>query len=195
MITAAEVIESPELETTTKALPNEVAEDIKVEQTVCLVKPDAYGNGHLDSIVEQIISHGFSIEQGSEVHFSRFQAEQFYKEHSGKPFYEKLVTWMSSAPIYAMVLEKSNAIADWRKLAGPTNSEEARKIAPERLYFTYLVSEHYLALMAPKMLCMVPTDLNQQLARSISSLEEVYPVPKSRTLHLNLLKFLQVMPM
>ena len=120
------------LATVSKSMPDELAEDFRIERTVCLVKPDAYGNGHLDSIVKQIISHGFSIQQGNEVHFSRFRAEQFYKEHFGKPFYEKLVTWMSSVPIYAMVLEKSNAIADWRKLAGPTNSEEAREIAPER---------------------------------------------------------------
>lgn len=64
----------------------------------------------------------------------------FYKEHEMKPFYERLVMWMSrlnvflfSAPIYAIVLEKEDAIKSWRTLAGPTNSILARQIAPKSI--------------------------------------------------------------
>jgi nucleoside diphosphate kinase len=60
------------------------------------------------------------------------QAKEFYKEHAEKPFYNDLTEWMSSAPIYAMVLEKKDAVPQWRELAGPTNSEKAREIAPHR---------------------------------------------------------------
>jgi len=59
-------------------------------------------------------------------------AKEFYKEHEGKPFFDELTTWMSSAPIYAMRLEKPNVVKAWRELMGPTNSEKAREIAPER---------------------------------------------------------------
>ena len=60
------------------------------------------------------------------------QASEFYKEHIGKPFYETLVSWMSSAPIYVMELEKNDGILAWRRLAGPTNSNTARMESPTR---------------------------------------------------------------
>jgi len=59
-------------------------------------------------------------------------AKEFYKEHEGKSFFEQLTTWMSGSPIYAMKLEKINAVKAWRELMGPTNSEKAREIAPNR---------------------------------------------------------------
>lgn len=104
-----------------------------LEQTVALIKPDAYGAGRKDAIIERILEAGFNIALEAELIMSIEQAMEFYREHEGKSFYDNLINWMSSAPIYAMVLEKSDAIKAWRTLAGPTNSNIARETVPERL--------------------------------------------------------------
>ncbi|KAI9207247.1 nucleoside diphosphate kinase [Polychytrium aggregatum] len=109
----------------------------KLEQTLALIKPDAYGAGKKDGIVARIKGSGFSIVREAEVTWTPQQAGEFYREHEGRPFYETLVTWMSSAPIYAMVLEKESAITAWRALAGPTNSEKARETAPDSIRAAY----------------------------------------------------------
>ncbi|KAJ1566254.1 thioredoxin domain-containing protein 6 [Cladochytrium tenue] len=101
-----------------------------VERTLALIKPDAYP-AHKEEIMELVAAAGFHVVEQAEVRFDRAKAEEFYKEHEGKAFYETLTAWMSSAPIYAIVLEKDGAIAAWRALAGPTNSEKARETAPE----------------------------------------------------------------
>jgi len=75
---------------------------------------------------------GFNIVAEKEYKMTMDIAKEFYKEHVGKPFFETLTTWMSSAPIYAMKLEKENAVKAWRELMGPTNSEKARETAPQR---------------------------------------------------------------
>ncbi|KAJ3311050.1 thioredoxin domain-containing protein 6 [Boothiomyces sp. JEL0838] len=109
----------------------------RTERTVALIKPDAYGTGKKDAIIEKITAGGFKIVKGAEVQFSLAQAQEFYKEHQGKPFFDELVNWMSGTPIYAMVLEKEGAIDAWRELAGPTNSVKARDIAPQSIRALY----------------------------------------------------------
>ncbi|KAI9324667.1 nucleoside diphosphate kinase [Zopfochytrium polystomum] len=104
----------------------------ELQQTLALIKPDAYP-GKKDEIVARIKEGGFTIVKEEEVHFSKEKAEEFYKEHKGKGFYEDLTNWMSSAPIYALILEKPGAITGWRELAGPTNSEKARETAPNSI--------------------------------------------------------------
>ncbi|KAJ3087275.1 thioredoxin domain-containing protein 6 [Quaeritorhiza haematococci] len=104
-----------------------------VERTLALMKPDAYGSGKKEDILGRIREAGFTIAAEKEMQMTVQQAEEFYKEHEGKGFYETLTKWMSSAPIYAMVLEKEGAIKAWRELAGPTNSEKAREIAPNSI--------------------------------------------------------------
>lgn len=70
------------------------------------------------------------------------EAKEFYKEHEGKTFYGKLVNFMTSGPIWTIVLAKKNAVSQWRELVGPTNSTLAREIAPERyLAFVYRLSK------------------------------------------------------
>jgi nucleoside diphosphate kinase len=105
---------------------------IALESTLALIKPDAYGAGHKDEILSMIKNKGFTIVIQKEFQLTKELAKEFYLEHAEKPFYDTLTTWMSSAPIYAMVLKKENAIKDWRDLAGPTNSELARQVAPQR---------------------------------------------------------------
>ena len=100
--------------------------------TLALIKPDAYGAGKKDEIVKIIKDNGFDIVAEKEYTMTMDVAKEFYKEHEGKPFYETLTTWMSSAPIYAMKLERIDAVPAWRALMGPTNSEKAREEAPNR---------------------------------------------------------------
>ncbi|KAI8925457.1 nucleoside diphosphate kinase [Entophlyctis helioformis] len=108
-----------------------------LEYTLALIKPDAYGAGKKADICDRIVKDGFSIVKEAEITFTAEMAGEFYKEHLGKPFYETLVAWMSSAPIYAMVLEKVDGIKGWRALAGPTNSEKARETSPESIRALY----------------------------------------------------------
>ncbi|KAI8823655.1 nucleoside diphosphate kinase, partial [Fimicolochytrium jonesii] len=107
-----------------------------LERTLALIKPDAYGL-HRDAILSRVQDDGFVIIKQEEVTFTREKAAEFYKEHLGKPFYDRLVEWMSSAPIYALVLEKEGAIKAWRELAGPTNAETARNTAPNSIRALY----------------------------------------------------------
>ncbi|KAJ3238716.1 Thioredoxin domain-containing protein 3 [Chytriomyces hyalinus] len=100
-----------------------------VERTLALIKPDAYPDKK-QAIVERIVEDGFSIIEQREIQFSLETAQEFYKEHAEKEFYGKLTGWMSSAPIYALVLEKTGGVQAWRNLAGPTSSEKAREENP-----------------------------------------------------------------
>ncbi|OUM62039.1 hypothetical protein PIROE2DRAFT_44691, partial [Piromyces sp. E2] len=115
----------------------ELPEVLKHEKTLALIKPDAYGSGKKDDIVKMIKDNGFNIVAEKEYRMSMDIAKEFYVEHTGKPFFESLTTWMSSAPIYAMNLEKENAVKAWRELMGPTNSEKAREIAPQSIRALY----------------------------------------------------------
>ncbi|KAI8593828.1 nucleoside diphosphate kinase [Geranomyces variabilis] len=105
----------------------------EVQQTLALIKPDAYGAGKKDEILARIRADGFKIVQEGEQKWSAEKAGEFYKEHVGKPFYDTLTGWMSSAPIYALVLEKKDGIKAWRDLAGPTNSNTARETSPKSI--------------------------------------------------------------
>ncbi|KAJ1337118.1 hypothetical protein BSLG_006591 [Batrachochytrium salamandrivorans] len=107
-----------------------------LENTLALIKPDAYPDKR-DAILARIREDGFVLVKEAEVVLSLEKAQEFYREHQGKPFYETLVSWMSSAPIYAIVLSRSGAIKKWRELAGPTNSEKARENFPTSIRALY----------------------------------------------------------
>lgn len=109
----------------------------KPERTLALIKPDAMSKGHKDAILQLVRDAGFTIVEEKQLTQKREIANAFYMEHFGKGFYEDLTEWMSSAPIYAMVLEKENAVKAWRELAGPTNSEKAREISPKSIRALY----------------------------------------------------------
>jgi len=104
----------------------------KKTTTLALIKPDAFGAGKKDEIVQIIKNNGFNILAAKEYKMTTDIAKEFYKEHEGKPFYAELTSWMSGSPIYAMKLEKEDAVKAWRTLMGPTNSEKARAEAPQR---------------------------------------------------------------
>jgi len=90
-----------------------------------MVKPDATSKGYTGAILDQIIKAGFSIKAMKWTKLSAEQAGEFYAIHKERPFYGELVQFMSSGPIVAAILEKDNAVADFRKLIGATNPAQA----------------------------------------------------------------------
>ncbi|MGD0156408.1 MAG: nucleoside-diphosphate kinase [Terracidiphilus sp.] len=98
-----------------------------LERTFSIIKPDAVRAGHTSAILAEIDKAGFRIVAIKKEFITRPEAEGFYAVHRGKPFFNDLTTFMSSGPLFLMVLEKENAIADLRKLMGatdPANAEE-----------------------------------------------------------------------
>lgn len=94
-------------------------------RTFTMLKPDAVENGHAGKIIDMILQAGFSIKALKYTRLSEDQAKKFYEVHSERPFYGELVQYMTSGPIYAAILEKENAVADFRKLIGSTDPQEA----------------------------------------------------------------------
>jgi nucleoside-diphosphate kinase len=90
-----------------------------------MLKPDAIENGHMGKIIDMIIGAGFSIKAMKYTQLSEAQAKEFYAVHAERPFYGELVEYMTSGPIVAAILEKDNAVADFRALIGATDPAEA----------------------------------------------------------------------
>ncbi|NNJ55088.1 MAG: nucleoside-diphosphate kinase [Bacteroidia bacterium] len=93
--------------------------------TFTMIKPDAVSNGHTGKIINDIIEGGFSIKAMKYLHLSKEKAEAFYGIHRERPFFNDLVSFMTSGPIVAAVLTKSNAVEDFRTLIGATNPADA----------------------------------------------------------------------
>ncbi|MEP6846731.1 MAG: nucleoside-diphosphate kinase [Panacibacter sp.] len=96
-------------------------------RTFTMIKPDATGKGYTGAILDQIIKAGFSIKAMKWLKLSEARAGAFYEIHKERPFYGELVEFMSSGPIVAAILEKENAVADFRKLIGATNPANAEE--------------------------------------------------------------------
>lgn len=96
-----------------------------MEKTFAIIKPDAVAKGFTGKIIDRIENTGFKIVAMKKIHMTKKQAEGFYAVHSSKPFFNDLTTFMSSNPCVVMILEKNNAILDWRKLMGATNPANA----------------------------------------------------------------------
>jgi len=93
--------------------------------TFAIIKPDAVRAGNAGKIIDRTISGGFRIRAMKMIHQTRRQAEGFYEVHRGKPFFEGLTEFMSSAPCVVMVLEKERAVKAWRNLMGATDPAKA----------------------------------------------------------------------
>jgi nucleoside-diphosphate kinase len=96
-------------------------------KTFTMIKPDATSKGYTGAILDQIIKAGFSVKAMKWIHLSPAQAGAFYEVHKERPFYQELVDFMSSGPIVAAILEKENAVADFRTLIGATNPAQAEE--------------------------------------------------------------------
>jgi len=103
-----------------------------------MIKPDAMKNGHAGAILDLIIKSGFSILALKQVKLTVEQAGAFYEVHKERPFYGELVEFMSSGVIIAAILEKENAVADFRKLIGATDPAKADEGTIRKLYATSL---------------------------------------------------------
>ena len=96
-------------------------------RTFTMIKPDATKKGNTGAILEMINKAGFRIVAMKMVYLSEEKASEFYAVHSERPFYGELVSFMSSGPITAAILEKNNAVEDFRKLIGATNPAQAEE--------------------------------------------------------------------
>ena len=96
-----------------------------LQRTLAIVKPDALAKGATGDILASIERSGFRILGMKMLHLKKAQAAAFYAVHVGKPFYDSLCHFMASGPVVVLALEKSHAIADWRKLMGATNPAHA----------------------------------------------------------------------
>ena len=98
---------------------------MSLQRTLSIIKPDAVKRHLIGAILARFEQQGFNIVAAKIVQLNREQAEGFYAEHQGKPFFEPLVEYMISAPVFVSVLEKENAVQDYRTLMGTTNPETA----------------------------------------------------------------------
>jgi nucleoside-diphosphate kinase len=98
-----------------------------MERTFAIIKPDAVERNIIGSILSKIESAGFVVIGLKRIQLTKVQAMGFYHVHKDRPFYEDLCAYMASGPVVALVLEKENAIADWRALMGATNPADAKE--------------------------------------------------------------------
>jgi nucleoside-diphosphate kinase len=105
-------------------------------RTFTMIKPDAVEKGHIGAILEKINTAGFKIVAMKLTKLSKEKAEKFYEVHNERPFFGELVAFMSRGPIVAAILEKNNAVEEFRKLIGATNPAEAEEGTIRNLYAT-----------------------------------------------------------
>ena len=98
-----------------------------IEQTLSIIKPDAVERNLQEEIKKNFLENGFTIKDEKKIHISKTEAEEFYKVHQSKPFYEELCSYLSSGPIIVMILERQNAVLENRKLMGATDPAKAEE--------------------------------------------------------------------
>ena len=104
--------------------------------TLMMIKPDGVENGHIGNILEKATSSGFKIKALKLTQLTQQDAEHFYLVHNERPFYKELVGFMTRGPIVAAILEKENAVSDFRTLIGTTNPKEAAEGTIRKLFAT-----------------------------------------------------------
>ncbi len=105
-------------------------------RTFTMIKPDAMKNGHAGAIIDRIIKEGYKIVAFKMTKLSADKSGEFYAVHKERPFYGELVEFMSSGPIIAAILEKENAVAEFRNLIGATNPAQAAEGTIRKLFAT-----------------------------------------------------------
>ena len=107
-------------------------------QTLTIIKPTAFKNNHAGHVLKMINEAGFIIKGMKMIRMTSGQAASFYAVHKGKPFYESLVEFMSSGPVIVAILEKDNAVEEYRALIGATDPSKAAEGTVRNLYGTNL---------------------------------------------------------
>lgn len=105
-------------------------------RTFTMIKPDAVQNGHIGAIIDHITKAGFQIVAMKYTRLTADTAGKFYEVHKARPFFGDLVKYMSSGPIVAAILEKNNAVEDFRKLIGATDPTKAEEGTIRKMYAT-----------------------------------------------------------
>jgi|TARA_B100000035_G_scaffold167498_1_gene142897 nucleoside-diphosphate kinase len=105
-----------------------------IEKTLSIIKPDAVERNLQDEIKKKFIENGFNILNEKKIQISKAEAEEFYKVHQTKPFYNDLCGYLSSGPIVVMILEKDNAVIENRKLMGATDPQKAEEGTIRKMY-------------------------------------------------------------
>ena len=103
-------------------------------RTFTMLKPDSVEKGNIGAILEKINTAGFRIVAMKLTHMTKRDAQAFYAVHSERPFYGELVEYMTRGPVVAAILEKDNAVEDFRALIGATNPEEAAEGTIRKLF-------------------------------------------------------------
>ena len=106
----------------------------KVEQTLSIIKPDAVERNLINDIKNIFLKNNLVIKDSKKIHVSKDEAAEFYKVHQSKPFYNELCSYLSSGPIFVMILEGENAVKSNRKLMGATNPKDAEENTIRKLY-------------------------------------------------------------
>ena len=105
-----------------------------MEHTLSIIKPDAVERNLTEEIKSIFIKNGLKIINSKKIHISKEEAAEFYKVHQSKPFYNDLCAYLSSGPIFVMVLEGEDSVAKNRKLMGATNPKDAEPNTIRKLY-------------------------------------------------------------
>jgi len=98
-----------------------------LEQTLSIIKPDAVERNLIEEIKSTFKNNNFKILKDKKIQITKTEAEEFYKVHQTKPFYNDLCEYLSSGPIVVMILERENAISENRKLMGATDPKKAEE--------------------------------------------------------------------
>lgn len=105
-----------------------------IQRTLAILKPDCLQKKLQGIVIQRILDDGFEIIGMKLVCLTKYSAEKFYAVHKGKPFYERLVAYMTSGPVIPIALEKENAVEDFRKLIGATDPKKADEGTIRKLY-------------------------------------------------------------
>ena len=116
------------------------------DKTFTMLKPDSIRDGNIGSILKKIVDSGFKIKAMKLTKMSAEKAASFYDIHKERPFFQDLIQYMTSGPIVVAILEKENAVVDFRELIGATNPEEAKEGTIRKL-FAKSISENAIHLL------------------------------------------------
>ena len=105
-----------------------------IEQTLSIIKPDAVERNLIEEIKSIFVKNNLKIKEEKKIHITKEEAAEFYKVHQSKPFYEDLCTYLSSGPIYVIILKGEGAVALNRKIMGSTNPKDAEPGTIRKLY-------------------------------------------------------------
>ena len=105
-----------------------------IEKTLSIIKPDAVERNLTDDIKKKFLENNLKIIKSKKIQINKDEASEFYKVHQSKPFYDALCSYLSSGPIFVMILEGENAISENRKIMGATNPKDADPNTIRKLY-------------------------------------------------------------